>query len=68
MSAITTAAIAQAGLELVEHALYSRDLSFSDYQLFPKLKELLWFFWEALEMLENRWEKCVNLNWEYVEK
>lgn len=26
------------------------------------------FFREALEMLEHRWEKCVNLNGDYVEK
>ena len=90
--AVATAAIAQAGFELVKHPPYSPDLAPSDYRLFPKLKEHLrgkrfpsnndvicavnqWFaeaeqsfFREALEMLEYRWEKCINLNGDYVEK
>lgn len=91
-SAIATAAIAQAGFQLVDHPPYSPDLAPSDYRLFPKLKEQLrgkrfstdneviyavnqWFdevkqsfYREALEMLEHRWEKCINLNGDYVEK
>ena len=82
-SLVAMAAISTACFELLDHPPYSPDLAPSDYRLFPKLKEHLHgkkfssdnevmlpvpFFQDAAEMLELRWEKCINLLGDYVEK
>ena len=91
-SRTATAAIRQAGFQVLDHPPYSPDLAPSDFHLFPNLKKHLrgtryesnqeviqvvedWFqrqsedFWsEAFEKLIHRYERCIEVQGQYVEK
>ena len=56
--------------ELLLNAPYSPDLAPSDYFLFPNLKKWLsgQRFSNDEEVIEHRWEKCLELKGDYVEK